>query len=56
MKITIILTCIALAGCIPEVPDVPTQMRCTGDGWQYNPETNEVTQGEDGAAMLCDLS
>lgn len=52
MKYLIIVLILSLTACI----DIPTQVSCTPDGWQVNPDTKEIMVDETGAAVKCNFS
>lgn len=60
----IIINLFWLAGCLPEVPSVPTTASCTLDGFVIRPVMDDITNletlqfvlDENGEAMTCELS
>ena len=57
----ILILVLLLAGCMPEIPEVPTGATCTNDGFVLRPVINdpydyttwEFVLDEQGSAMTC---
>lgn len=51
----IIILTPTLCGCL-DIPDIPTKVRCSADGFKYDTETGEIIDDPNtGAALVCDL-